>query len=92
MASGYDDGNSFEDINQSKRAPKQTVKGEEFQIHLLENQRSSAQQGWRRQKNKMENCLADLNNPDTLQGERNFLESKMAILIAAHERLTGFRS
>ena len=89
MASGYDDDNSFEDINQSKRAQKQTVKGEEFQMHLLEDQRSSAQRSWCRQLNKIENCLADLNEPDTLQSEQNFLESKMEILISAHERLTN---
>mgnify|MGYP000583280995 CR=1 FL=1 len=58
-------------------------------MHLIEDQRSSAQRSWRRQLNKIENCLADLNELDTLQRERNFLESKMEILISAHERLTN---
>ena len=57
-------------------------------MHLLEDQRSSTQRSWRRQLNKIENCLANLNEPDTLQSEQNFLESKMEILISAHERLT----
>ena len=89
MASGYNNDKSFKDVNQSKRTRKQTVKGEEFQIHLLEDQRSSTQRSWRRQLNKIENCLTDLNESNTLQSERNFLESKMEILISAYGRLTN---
>ena len=66
---------------------KQTTKGKQFHVQLLEDQRSSAQRNWRKQLNRIENCLADLTEPDKLQSERIFLESKMEILISAHERL-----
>ena len=71
----------------STRNRKQTTKGKQFHIQLLEDQRSSAQRSWRKQLNRIENCLADLTEPDKLQSERLFLESKMEILISAHERL-----
>ena len=71
----------------SRRNRKQTAKGKQFQTQLLEEQRSSAQRSWRKQLNRIENCLADLTEPDKLQSERIFLESKMEILISAHERL-----
>ena len=54
---------------------------------MLEEQRSSSQRSWRKQLNRIENCLADLTEPDKLTSERIFLESKMEILISAHERL-----
>ena len=56
-------------------------------MQLLQDQRSSAQRNWRKQLNRIENCLADLTEPDKLQSERIFLESKVEILISAHERL-----
>ena len=71
----------------SRRNRKQTAKGKQFQTQLLEDKRSSAQRSWRKQLNRIENCLADLTDPDKLQSERIFLESKMEILISAHERL-----
>ena len=71
----------------SRRNRKQTAKGKQFQTQLLEEQRSSAQRNWRKQLNRIENCLVDLTEPDKLQSERIFLESKMEILISAHERL-----
>ena len=69
----------------SKRKRKQTAKGKQFQTQLLEDQRSSAQRSWRKQLNRIENCLVDLTEPDRLQSERIFLESKMELLISAHE-------
>ena len=71
----------------SRRNRKQTAKGKEFRIQLLEEQRSSAQRSWHKQLNRMENCLADLTEPRKLRSERIFLESKMKILVLAHERL-----
>jgi len=71
----------------SKRNRRQTAKGKQFQTQLLEDQRSSAQRSWRKQLNRIENCLVDLTEPDRLQSERIFLESKMELLISAHERL-----
>ena len=71
----------------STRNRKQTTKGKQFHIQLLEDQRSSAQRSWRKQLNRIENCLADLTEPDKLQSERLFLESKMEIFNSAHERL-----
>ena len=71
----------------SKRIRKQTTKGKEFQLQLLEEQRSSAQRNWRKQLNKAENCLADSKDPSKLQSERMFLETKMDNLIAAQGRL-----
>ena len=84
MATGYD----FQSTSGSsqKRTRKQTAKGREFQRQLHEDQRSSAQRGWRRQINNIENCLADSTDPNKLQSERNFLESKMDILVSAQER------
>ena len=70
-----------------RRNRKQMTKGKQFHVQLLEDQRSSAQRNWRKQLNRIENCLADLTEPDKLQSERIFLESKMEILISAHERL-----
>ena len=66
---------------------KQTLKGKEYQTQLYQDQRSSAQRNWRKQLNKIENCLADSTNPAKLQSERMFLEAKMDIVIAAQERL-----
>ena len=84
MATGYD----FQSTSGSsqKRTRKQTAKGREFQRQLHEDQRSSAQRGWRRQINNIENCLADSTDPNKLQSERNFLASKMDILVSAQER------
>ena len=84
MATGYD----FQSTSGSskKRTRNQTAKGREFQRQLHEDQRSSAQRGWRRQINNIENCLADSTDPNKLQSERNFLESKMDILVSAQER------
>ena len=75
------------EIEPEIRIRKLTVKGEAFQIQLLEDQRSSAQRAWRKQLNKIENCLADLSESSTLQNERMFLETKMDILVEAHEQL-----
>ena len=75
------------EIQPEIRIRKLTVKGEAFQIQLLEDQRSSAQRAWRKQLNKIENCLADLSESSTLQNERMFLETKVDILVEAHERL-----
>ena len=84
MATGYD----FQSTSGSsqKRTRNQTAKGREFQRQLHEDQRSSAQRGWRRQINNIENCLADSTDPNKLQSERNFLESKMDILVSLQER------
>ena len=70
----------FEDLQTQKRE-------KEFQTQLLEEQRLSAQRSWQKQLNRIENCLADLTQPDKLKNEEIFLESKMEILILAHEQL-----
>ena len=70
----------FEDLQTQKRE-------KEFQTQLLEEQRSSAQRSWQKQLNRIENCLADLTQPDKLKNEEIFLESKMEILISAHKQL-----
>ena len=70
----------------SERNRKQTAKGKQYQIQLLEDQRSSAQRSWRKQLNRIENCLADFTEPAKLQSERIFLESKMELLVSAHDR------
>ena len=59
---------------------KQTLKGKEYQTQLYQDQRSSAQRNWRKQLNKIENCLADSTNPAKLQSKRMFLGAKMDIL------------
>ena len=41
------------------RIRKETAKGQEFRIQLLEDQRIPAQRAWRKQLNKVENVLAD---------------------------------
>ena len=71
----------------SKQARKQTEKGKQFQVQLLEDERLSAQRSWRKQLNRVENYLADETEPGKLQSERIFLESTMEILLSAHERL-----
>ena len=71
----------------SKRDRKQTEKGKQFQVQLLEDERLSAQRSWRKQLNRVENYLADETEPGKLQSERIFLESTMEILLSAHERL-----
>ena len=71
----------------SRQNRKQMTKGKQFHVQLLEDQRSSAQRNWRKQLNRIENCLAGLTEPEKLQSERIFLESKMEILISAHEQL-----
>ena len=71
----------------SKRDRKQTEKGKQFQVQLLEDERLSAQRSWRKQLKRVENYLADETEPGKLQGERIFLESTMEILLSAHERL-----
>ena len=71
----------------SKRDRKQTKKGKQFQVQLLEDERLSAQRSWRKQSNRVENYLADETEPGKLQSERIFLESTMEILLSAHERL-----
>ena len=82
MATGYD----FQSTGRSykKRTRDQTAKGREFQRQLYEDERS--QRGWRRQINNIENCLADSTDPRKLQSKRNFLESKMDILVSVQER------
>ena len=84
MATGYD----FQSTGRSykKRTRDQTAKGREFQRQLYEDERSSIQRGWRRQINNIENCLADSTDPRKLQSKRNFLESKMDILVSVQER------
>ena len=71
----------------SERDRKQTEKGKQFQVQLLEDERLSAQRSWRKQLNRVENYLADETEPGKLQSERIFLESTMEILLSAHERL-----
>lgn len=71
----------------SKRDRKQTEKGKQFQVQLLEDERLSAQRSWCKQLNRVENYLADETEPGKFQSERIFLESKMEILLSAHERL-----
>lgn len=71
----------------SKRDRKQTEKGKQFQVQLLEDERLSAQRSWRKQLNTVENYLGDETEPEELQSERIFLESTMEILLSAHERL-----
>lgn len=71
----------------SKRDRKQTEKGKQFQVQLLEDERLSAQRSWRKQLNRVENYLADETEPGKLQGERIFLESTMEVLLSEHERL-----
>ena len=53
----------------------------------MEDERSSAQRAWRSQLNKVESCIADSENCTVLQNERMFLETKMELLVAAHEKL-----
>ena len=69
------------------RTRQQTAKGKEFQIELLKDHTASAQRAWRKQLNKIENVLADSENASLLQSERILLETKMEILVEAHERL-----
>ena len=71
----------------SERDRKQTEKGKQFQVQLLEDERLSAQRSWRKQLNRVENYLADETEPGKLQSERIFLESTMEILLSAYERL-----
>ena len=71
----------------SKRDRKQTEKGKQFQVQLLEDEKLSAQRSRRKQLNRVENYLADETEPGKLQSERIFLESTMEILLSAHERL-----
>lgn len=71
----------------SERDRKQTKKGKQFQVQLLEDERLSAQRSWRKQLNRVENYLADETEPGKLQSERIFLESTMEILLSAYERL-----
>ncbi|RMX52198.1 hypothetical protein pdam_00024091 [Pocillopora damicornis] len=71
----------------SKRDRKQTEKGKQFQVQLLEDERLSVQRSWRKQLNRVENYLGDETEPEELQSERIFLESTMEILLSAHERL-----
>ena len=71
----------------SVRERKQTAKGKQYQIQLFEDERSSAQRAWRSQLNKVEGCLADSEDSMVLQNERMFLETKMELLVAAHEKL-----
>ena len=71
----------------SVRERKQTTKGKQYQIQLLEDERSSAQRAWRSQLNKVEICLADSGESMVLQNERMLLEMKMELLITAHENL-----
>jgi len=79
---------NFDNVSEaSKRNRKQTTKGKLFQTQLRDEQRSSAQTSWCKQSNRKENCLADLTEPEKLKSEQIFLESKMEILISAHERL-----
>ena len=70
----------------SERNRKNTAKGKQYQIQLLEDQRSSVHRSWRKQLNRIENCLADFTEPAKLQSERIFLESKMELLVSAHDR------
>lgn len=69
------------------RTTKETAKGKEFHIKLLKVHTASAQRAWRKQLNKIENALADSENASQLQSKRIFLETKMEILVEAHERL-----
>ena len=71
----------------SERDRKQTEKGKQFQVQLLEDERLSAQRSWRKQLNRVENYLANETEPGKLQSERIFLESTMEILLSAYERL-----
>ena len=71
----------------SVRERKQTAKGKQYQIQLFEDERSSAQRAWRSQLNRVESCLADSEDSMVLQNERMFLETKMELLVAAHEKL-----
>ena len=61
----------------SERDRKQTEKGKQFQVQLLEDERLSAQRSWRKQLNRVENYLADETEPGKLQSERIFLESSI---------------
>lgn len=68
------------------RTRQKTAKGKEFHIELLKDQTPSAQRAWRKQLNKIENVLVDSENASLLQSERILLETKMEILVEAHER------
>lgn len=68
------------------RTRQQTAKGKEFHIELLKDQTASAQRAWRKQLNKIENVLVDSENASLLQSERILLDTKMEILVEAHER------
>ena len=68
------------------RIRQQTTKGKEFHIQTLKDQRASAQRSWRKQLNKVENFLADSKEATLLQSERILLETKMEVLVEAHER------
>ena len=71
----------------SAREWKQTAKGKQYQIQLFEDERSSAQRARRSQLNKVQSSLADSEDSIFLQNERIFLETKMELLVAAHEKL-----
>ena len=77
------------DGSEAGRSRKQTLKGKEYQIQLLEDQRSATQRAWRKQHNKIQNCLADFAGASTLQNEIMFLETKIDILITTQEQLSA---
>ena len=67
------------ETSEENRDRKQTEKGRAYKIELLEDQRRSAQRAWRKQLNKIESHLADTTDPNNLQTERTFLETKMEL-------------
>ena len=67
-----------------------TEKGKTYHLQILEDQRSSAQQSWRKQLNRVINVIADTTNLNLLMSERTFLEAKMEILSTANEKLYDF--
>ena len=50
----------------SERDRKQTEKGKQSQVQLLEDERLSAQRSWRKQLHRVENYLADETEPGKL--------------------------
>ena len=64
--------------SEENRDRKQTEKGQAYKIELLEDQKGwSPQRAWMKQLSKIKSHLANTADPNNLQTERIFLETKM---------------
>ncbi len=72
-------------VRTSQRSRVPTVKGKEYQSHLLQRDYMSAVRAWQRQANKSETTLADTHSVERLQQERTKLISRMDDLSEAYD-------